>query len=107
MLRCSTKTDPENITLGMLRLLPGHNRLALNAYPSRPSICDDNFIKCKASDGKLRFATNLRIEFYRYLIDIIRSYNKTVSIGICRETPQVLNELEALIDLKKCNCVTW
>jgi len=102
-----TKTEPENITLGMLRLLPGHNRLALNAYPSRPPVCDDNILKCKASDGKLRFTTNLRIEFYKYLIDIIRSFNKKVSIGICRETNQVLSELDGLIDLNKCNCITW
>jgi len=102
-----TKTDPENITLGMLRLLPGHNRLALNAYPSRPLVRDDNILNYKASDGKLLFSTNLRIEFYKYLIDIIRSFNKKVSIGVCRETNQVLNELDSLIDLNKCNCITW
>ena len=91
----------------MLRLLPGHNRLSQNAYPSRPQLYDDQTFKGKASDGKLRFKTNLRIEFYKYLIDIIRSFNKKVSMGICRETNLVLKELDGLIDLNKCNCVTW
>jgi spore photoproduct lyase len=98
---------PENITLGMLRLLPGHLRLAEGAYGSRAQkLCDHSFVK-GASDGKLRYQPKQRIQFYTHLINIIRSFNKDVSIGLCRETAEVSNILKNRVEFKKCNCVVW
>jgi len=102
-----TKTEPENITIGMLRLLPGHIQLLKNAYAARPGMFRDKEFQSKASDGKLRFRTDLRIEFYKFLINTIRSYNREVSIGLCRETPQVWDALKSMVQPDKCNCITW
>jgi spore photoproduct lyase len=100
-------TYPENITLGMLRLLPGHFRLAEQAYGNRArKLHSYNFVK-GATDGKLRYTPKQRIEFYKFLIETIRSFDKKVSISLCRETPEIWNALRHLCEPQKCNCIVW
>jgi spore photoproduct lyase len=102
-----TSTKPENITLGTLRLLPGHLRLAKQAYGNRGrKLCDHNFVS-GASDGKLRYSPQKRLEFYTFLIDTIRSFDRSVSISLCRETPEVWDVLGDRCEFGKCNCVVW
>jgi spore photoproduct lyase len=98
---------PENITLGLLRLLPGHFRLATDAYGNRArKLFDHHFIR-GASDGKLRYGPKQRIEFYNFLIDTIRSFDKDVSVSLCRETSEIWNLFKDCCEPKKCNCVVW
>ena len=102
-----TDTRPENITLGMLRLLPSHFRLAVEAYGNRArKLRDHKFVK-GASDGKLRYVPKQRIEFYNFLIDAIRSFDKNVSISLCRETREIWDIFKNRCELKKCNCIIW
>jgi spore photoproduct lyase len=102
-----TVTRPENITLGMLRFLPGHFRLAKEAYGNRArKLCSHKFVK-GASDGKLRYTPKERAEFYNFLINAIRSFNNNVSISLCRETPEIWNIFKDHCEFKKCNCVVW
>ncbi len=102
-----TAIRPENITLGMLRLLPGHFRLATGAYGNRArKLFDYHFVR-GASDGKLRYRPKQRVEFYNFLIDTIRSFDQDVSISLCRETPGVWNILKNRREPRKCNCVNW
>lgn len=99
--------EPENITLGMLRLLPGHRRLAAAAYEDRAKeLFGHNFVR-GASDGKLRYHPKQRVEFYTFLIETIHSFNKKVSISLCRETPEIWNVLKDRCTHGKCNCVIW
>ncbi|MDD5326872.1 MAG: hypothetical protein PHY02_03545 [Phycisphaerae bacterium] len=102
-----TVTSPENITLGMLRLLPGHLRLATQAYGNRAQELSNYSFVRGASDSKLRYPTNRRIEFYSFLIDTIRSFDRKVSINLCRESPEVWNVFKERCEPKKCNCVVW
>jgi len=98
---------PENITLGMLRLLPGHFHLALGAYGNRArELWDHNFVQ-GASDGKLRYPPEQHAEFYSFLIDTIRRFDKDVSIGLCRETPEIWSIFKDRCQQRKCNCVIW
>lgn len=98
---------PENITLGMLRLLPGHFHLATDAYGNRArELLHHNFVK-RASDHKLRYPPNKRIEFYTHLIDTIRSFDKDVSISLCREAPEIWSIFKDRCKAGKCNCVNW
>jgi spore photoproduct lyase len=101
-----TSTEPENITIGMLRLVPGHSRLAAEAYPAetKESLQKQNLTDL-ASDGKLRYPEDKRIEFYSHIIDTIRSFDKTVSISLCRESPHVLNTLKDRHLSPACNCL--
>lgn len=102
-----TLIRPENITLGMLRLLPGHFCLAADTYGNRARrLWDYKFVK-GASDGKLRYKPKQRVEFYNFLIDTIRSFDRDVSIGLCRETPEIWDVFEDRCKPKKCNCVVW
>ena len=102
-----TNVKPENVTLGMLRLLPGHFLLATGAYGNRAGkLLSHNFVK-GASDRKLRYPQEQRIEFYRHLIDVIRSFDKNVSIGLCRETPEIWSTFKDRCEAGKCNCVNW
>jgi len=102
-----TTVKPENITLGMLRILPGHFRLAKEAYGERArQLCNINFVK-GASDHKLRYPTEDRTQFYSFLINHIRSHDKNVSVSLCRETPEVWNILKNQCEPFKCNCMIW
>ncbi len=102
-----TAICPENITLGMLRLLPGHFRLAKETYGNRAGkLLNHKFVR-GASDGKLRYPPNQRVEFYSFLIDSIRSFDKAVSIGLCRETPEIWNAMKERCEPEKCNCLVW
>lgn len=102
-----TVVKPENITLGMLRLLPGHFHLVSDAYGDRArQLWDHHFVR-GASDGKLRYPPKQRVEFYTFLIDAIRSFNKDVSISLCRETPEIWSIFKDRCLPRKCNCVIW
>ncbi len=102
-----TAVRPENITLGTLRFLPGHFRLAAGAYGTRARKLLDHNLVAGASDGKLRYPPKDRVDFYTFLIDAIRSFDKDVSIGLCRETPEIWNVFKDRCEGRKCNCVIW
>jgi len=105
--RVMTTVAPENITLGMLRLLPGHLRLAQAAYGSRAQKLHSSDLVKGASDGKLRYPPEKRIEFYTFLAETIRSFDKDISIGLCRETSDIWRNLKQLCNPRQCNCVVW
>ena len=101
------QTTPKNITLGMLRLLPGHFRLAMNTYGNRARrLCGHKFVK-GAADGKLRYPPKERINFYSFLINMIHSFDKKVSISLCRKTREIWKIFKNRCVPKKCNCVVW
>jgi len=102
-----TTIRPENITIGMLRLLPGHLRLAEAAYGSRVRTLSEYDLVKGASDRKLRYPPQQRIEFYSFLIDTISSFDKSMSISLCRETTEIWQALKNRCDRLKCNCVAW
>jgi len=98
---------PENITLGMLKFLPGHFNLALRAYGDRArQLWDHGFVR-GASDGKLRYPPKQRVEFYTFLIEAIRNFDKDVSISLCRETPEIWSIFKDRCKRRQCNCTNW
>jgi spore photoproduct lyase len=102
-----TVLEPENITLGMLRLMPGHFRLAQQAYGNRVVKLQYRNLTQRGSDNKLRYPAEQRAEFYSYIIDAIRSLNRNISISLCRETFDICNVFKDRCQLNKCNCVIW
>lgn len=100
-----TILDPENVTLGMLRLLPGHFSLARQAYGSRGEKLRNMGLGEPASDGKYRYPPERRIEFYRFLTDVIRDYRGPVPTSLCRETAYVWDRLKSRCDPGNCNCL--
>jgi hypothetical protein len=91
----------------MLRLLPGHFHLAAGAYSDTArELWNHNLVR-GASDGKLRYPPKERVEFYTFLIDIIRGFDKGVSISLCRETPEIWSLFKDRCKPRKCNCVVW
>jgi spore photoproduct lyase len=99
--------EPENVTLGMLRLVPGHLSLARQAYGDRTAHLREAGLSEKVSDGKLRYPLRRRVEFYRFLIEVIRGFKPHTSIGLCRETRDVWNELSHCCHPDQCNCLVW
>jgi spore photoproduct lyase len=99
-------TAPENITLGMLRLLPGHKKMAQQAYGSDADALVRMPLTEDAGDEKWRYKTQDRIAFYRFLIDTIRSYNSNVGISLCRETRKVWQTFNTACSLHHCNCIS-
>ncbi len=102
-----TVLEPENITLGMLRLFPGHFAFARQAYGGRAGALRQAGLPERASDGKLRCPLRQRLEFYRFLIEVIRGLNERLSIGLCRETPDIWNSLKHCCNAHQCNCLVW
>ena len=99
--------EPENITLGMLRLLPGHFHLAKTMYGKNAiKLLNNHFVK-GATDNKLRYPQEVRIKFYSFLIETIRSFNKKVTISLCRETQDIWSFFENYCESQKCNCIIW
>jgi len=47
------------------------------------------------------------VAFYRFPIDVIRGFVRRPSIGPCRQTPDVWNQLSHLCDPDRCNCLVW
>jgi spore photoproduct lyase len=102
-----TVLEPENITLGMLRLLPGHSSFARQAYGSRAGALKEAGLSERASDGKLRYPLQQRLEFYQFLIDAIHAFCRRLSIGLCRETLDIWSSLNHQCDRHQCNCLIW
>ena len=102
-----TAALPENITVGMLRFLPGHFHFAHEIYGKTAKKLFSHTFISGASDNKLRYPPAKRLEFYNFLVDIIRSFDKNVSIGLCRETPDVWQALKNRCEPHRCNCITW
>lgn len=102
-----TAVRPENITLGMLRLLAGHFRLAAGAYGGGARKLWNHNLVAGASDGKLRYPPRERVEFYTFLIEAIRTFDKDVSISLCRETPEIWSIFKDRCRPRECNCVIW
>lgn len=92
-------TEPENITIGMLRLFKEHINLSKKAYDLKTF----EHLPETANDNKLRYSADSCVEFYRHLIDVIQSYDKKTSIGICRESCDILNQLN--LKTSVCNCI--
>ncbi len=105
--RALEAVEPENVTLGMLRLVPGHFGLAARAYGKRGRDLRQHDLVESTSDGKLRYRTQRRVEFYRFMIDAIRSFNQDVSISLCRETPNVCSHFTHVCNPQRCNCLAW
>jgi len=99
--------EPENITLGTLRLLPGHFALARQAYGNRAGALREAGLSERASDGKLRYPFQQRLEFYQSLLDAIRSFDEHMSISLCRETRDIWSSLNHPCDPHQCNCLIW
>ena len=99
--------EPENITLGMLRLLPGHFRLARQAYGNRGERLQNVGLTERASDGKYRYSPKQRVEFYQLLTDVILAHDRHMSVSLCRETPYIWDHLKDRCDPHKCNCLIW
>jgi spore photoproduct lyase len=99
--------EPENITLGMLRLLPGHFRLARQAYGNRGARLQNMGLTERASDFKYRYSPEQRAEFYQFVADAILAHDKHISIGLCRETTYIWDNLKHRCDPHKCNCLIW
>jgi spore photoproduct lyase len=99
--------EPENVTLGMLRLLPGHFQLARQAYGARGLRLQKLGLTNKASDHKYRYPPEQRVQFYRFLTDTILSHRRQISVSLCRETLCVWDHLKDCCDPRQCNCLVW
>lgn len=94
-------TEPENITLGTLRLFKAHISLSKKAYNFDTDLFSS--LTETGNDGKLRYKTDSRVEYYKFLIDIISSYGKNTSVGVCREDEEIHEKLNCKSNL--CNCI--
>ncbi|HUT23698.1 MAG TPA: hypothetical protein VM492_05100 [Sumerlaeia bacterium] len=92
---------PENITLGMLRLVPRHYVVA--ERECRVDLREAGRLTEKCNDGKLRYASAERIAFCQFLIERIKTRRASTPISICRESADVYRTLRSQLS-PVCNC---
>lgn len=98
------KVTLDRITLGQICSFPA----ALQLTEQKMGI--DNSIskmleRGKSKDGRIRFPVKLRIDVYRYLIDIVKSLKPNLQIGLCMEEIDVFKALRMENAVGCCNCV--
>ncbi len=103
--RTLATTRPENITIGSLRFLPGHPKLARQLHgESAAGLFQGRFVT-GAGDRKRRYPPELRLEMYRFLIDRIRAHCPDMPVALCREIPEIWKALAGMVTSSACNCV--
>jgi spore photoproduct lyase len=58
----------------------------------------------KSRDGRRRYPINLRIEMYSHLLEIIRSDQPNLQVGLCLEEEEVFKALNLTDSIGICNC---
>ena len=61
--------------------------------------------RTKSADGRVRFAFELRVQVYRYLIDLTRQIRPDLEIGLCLEERRTFEALRITDSIGHCNCV--
>lgn len=104
---------PDKITLGTLRfekkLYNMRNTLFVNqrlkdmANTMTGMLPAEKNSRGKDSKGKWSFATEQRVELFRFALAEIRKYSATIPVALCKESEAVWGEVG--LDLKQCECV--
>jgi spore photoproduct lyase len=61
--------------------------------------------KGKSKDGRIRFPIKVRIDAYKYLVEIIRKLEPKLKIGLCMEEKGIFKALNMEDSIGCCNCV--
>jgi len=61
--------------------------------------------KRKSEDGRIRFPIKVRIEAYKYLVEIIKKLEPKLQIGLCMEEKRIFKALNMEDSIGCCNCV--
>lgn len=97
-------TPLDRVTLGQICSYSGALKLTeLKLGKTNP--ISNRLEKVKSNDGRVRFPLKLRIEVYKYLIDIIKKLQPKLPIGLCMEEDQTFKALNMESAIGCCNCV--
>jgi DNA repair photolyase len=94
----------ERITLGQICSYSAALKLTERKL-GRTNLISNRLEKVKSNDGRVRFPLKLRIEVYKYLIDIIKKLKPQLHIGLCMEEHQTFKALNMESAIGSCNCV--
>jgi spore photoproduct lyase len=94
----------ERITLGQICSYSAALKLTERKL-GRTNLISNRLEKVKSNDGRVRFPLKLRIEVYKYLIDIIKKLQPKLPIGLCMEEDQTFKALNMESAIGCCNCV--
>ena len=94
----------DRITLGQICSYSAALKLTEQKL-SRNNPISNHLEKTRSSDGRIRFPLKLRIEVYRYLIDIIKELQPRLHISLCMEEERTFKALNMQSAVGHCNCV--
>ncbi len=94
----------ERITLGQICSYSAALKLTERKL-GRTNLISNRLEKVKSNDGRVRFPLKLRIEVYKYLIDIIKKLKPQLHIGLCMEEHRIFEALNMESTIGCCNCV--
>ena len=57
----------------------------------------------KSSDGRARYPVRLRVEMYRFLINVVRQCVSELEVSLCLEEPSVFEALDLASIVGRCN----
>jgi len=94
----------ERITLGQICSYAGALKITERKLGSKNPI-SNQLEKKRSGDGRVRFPFKLRVEVYRYLIDIIKKLHPQLHVGLCMEESRTFEALNIESAIGYCNCV--
>ncbi len=94
----------ERITLGQICSYSAALKLTERKL-GRTNLISNRLEKVKSNDGRVRFPLKLRIEVYKYLIDIIKKLKPQLHIGLCMEEHRIFEALNMESTIGCCNCL--
>lgn len=94
----------DRITLGQICSFPAALKLTERKL-GKTNLISNLLRKSQSKDGRIRFPLKLRIEVYKYLVDIIKNLQPQLEIGLCMEENQTFKALNMETALGRCNCV--
>jgi DNA repair photolyase len=98
----ATGIRPSRITLGSFRLLGSLGGIIKARFPESDLM--DQPLQKEAGKRK-RYPQEIREEFYIHAIAQLREHNPSIPIALCKETPEMHQAFEGLVDETKCNCL--
>ena len=95
----------ERITLGSLCSFPNAIRLMEDKLGRDNEISSQLSNDRQSADGRYRFPTNVRVDCYRCLLEVVRKIRPDLTVSLCLEEQPVFRKLRLEASMGKCNCV--
>ena len=91
---------PSRITLGSFRMLGPLRHIIAKRFPESRLLSQP----LEKNGKRLRYKQEVREQLYAHAVASLRAYDNTVSIALCKESPELHWVFNGRVDRVRCNC---